>query len=257
MKQSVRLQSLIGVLLVALLAAGCKSGPYPAPPNITYHRVPLSTERVFTEPEVFTIDNCNASTTQERWVERTLAVGETVVLDEEETEGIAASLGFSYYVEAVVQLKSEISNKYGVGLSSGQSKTQGVQINVGPRQTAVVTLQWIETWENGYFEVFRDGKSIGQVHYRLLADLRLNSSVKTYDCTFLGRVKQAITRYRIRAGIFAQSAWAWMSNKWKAARDTWPIGRLEWWVLGVALLLTAGVALFRSKHRQHLRKVRR
>jgi hypothetical protein len=248
MNRFASLRSLIGIFLTTLLVNGCDSGAS-LPPNITYHRVPISIERVSINPEVFTVDNCNASASQERWVERTIVLGDTVEFDEEEARGIATSLGLSYYLEAAMELKSEISKRFGIGLSKGQTKTQGVQINVGPRQTAVVTLQWLETWENGYFEVFKDDKIIGKVNYRLLTDLRLDSSVTTYDCTLVGHARQTIERHVIQAGIFARSAWARMSK--------WPLGNSESLVLGAALLLTIVITLFRSKRRRPLRRLKR
>jgi len=246
MKSLARSRSLTAILLLSLaaLVAGCGPDGPAVPPDVTYHRVPTAVERIVLEPEVITVDNCDAASSSQRWAERTLTLGETVYLNQEEAEAVALALGISYYVQAQVQLQNEISTQFGAGLSSGETKTQGFQVNVGPHQTAVTTLQWTETWEEGYFEILRDDQYIGRVHYRLLADLQLDASTETYDCTPIGRVKQAFASKLAQAGIFVRSVWTSVASKWQAARDTWPWGHLEWWVGGGALLVVVLVAAF-------------
>lgn len=246
MKPLARSRSLAAILLLFLAASVVGCGPEGAavPPDITYRRVPAAVGRVVVEPEVITVDNCDAASSSQRWVERTLTLGETVFLNEEEAQAVALGLGISYYVQAQVQLQNEISTQFGAGLSSGETKTQGFQVNVGPHQTAVTTLQWTETWEEGYFEILRDDQYIGRVHYRLLANLQLDTSTKTYDCTPIGRAKQAFASKMAQAGIFIRSVWTYVSGKWQTARDAWPWGRLEWWVGGGVLLLVVLMAVF-------------
>ncbi len=245
---------LVPVLVVLVSLAGCPSIA-PLERNITYQRVPTAVDRVAVVPEVITLDNCDSNANQERWLDRSLTIGEVVSLDREEVRSVAAVLGVSagvdaeYYVgasaglEANLEFQKTISERVGTGLTSGQTKTQGVKIAVGPRQTAVTTLQWIETWEDGYVEVFYASRYVGRINYHLLVDLRLDSSTKTYDCSLIGRAKQALASGTARVSISARSTWETVSekfsqlkshakDKWQSASDAWPLGHLEWWVAG-------------------------
>lgn len=220
-----------------------------------------------------TVDNCDSSSNLERWLYRSLAVGEVVSINWEEVEAVATALGVSggavaqYYVgisaglEAKIELQNEISRQFGTGLTSGQTKTQDFKIAVGPRQTAVTTLNWIETWEDGYIEVFKDGQYMGKINYHLLVDLQLDSSTKTYDCSLIGRMKQAFTSGTTRMGISIRSMRKSLSarfselqlrarDKWRAASNAWPLGHLDRWVaIGVVVIGGFTVVLIRRRRR--------
>lgn len=259
------------LLILTMFLAGCPS-PAPVPSNVTYRRVPTAVKRVVVAPEVMTVDNCASSSSLERWLERGLTLGEVVSFNWEEAEAVATTLGLSFGVgvgvfvgmEAGVGLQNEISRQFGTGLTSGQTKTQGVKIAVGPRQTAVTTLQWIETWEDGYVEVFYDGQYAGTINYHLLVDLRLDSATKTYDCTLLGRARQTLAAGVARARWGIRSTYRAVSQRltklatrtedqWRVARDAWPWGRLEWWIAGVVVVI-GGLVMALIRKRQ-LRRI--
>jgi len=266
----------LSFILVACLA-GCEPTQQRLQDHLTVHRIPKDVDRVSLAPEVITTDNCDSNATQERWIERSQTIGEVVSLDQEETKSVAAAIGAfagvslgeyigpSAGLEAKLEFQKMISERVGTGLVSGQTKTQGIKIIVGPRQTAVTTLQWIETWEEGYVEVFYDDRYVGAIDYHLLVDLRLDTSTKTYDCSLLGRAKQALAIGSARMGIYARSTWQSLSEKlgqlkgvvekkWQAAKEAWPLGHLEWWAAAGAVMV-GGLAIAAMRKRQRSREM--
>jgi hypothetical protein len=67
---------------------------------------------------------------------------------------------------------------------------------VNPHQKAIVTLEWIQIWERGHFTVYKDGKSLGSVSYKLLKDLKLDSDTQSIDCGLGGQIQMKPSQFR-------------------------------------------------------------
>lgn len=200
------------------LLYGCAGAP-----NYSYDRVPEGEEIITRPPEIEEVDNCESDLLVEKTVSRTVSFVETVTLDREEVNSALIQAGVGAGIEGLEasvlgEIKNEVTDKYGAGLESGQARTETIMVQVKPKRKAIVTLNWIETWEFGYFSVAKDGKAVGNVSYRLLKDVQLSTShIRSINCGWWGQPqKSLITFWYITAPkMFQQGI------------NTWPFHHLE------------------------------
>lgn len=224
------------------------------PPNASWVRVPEKFERIEGQPEIVEIDLCESSTAEEREIARSISVGTTVQFDREELQrvglGLAAGAGMSageipigLQLGVEARLEKEASQKYGTGLTAGESKTQRAKVYVNPHTVATVELRWVELWEEGHIEVYRDGQPLGQVSYRLLKDLQLNSRTKTYECSWWGQLKRKTNGWGRLVSKEVSEIRDGAKSLCRKAEEAWPFGHLGTWMIGSMMVGVAGLVL--------------
>ena len=242
--------------LLLFLVSGCwltLAGCTRIPPNYSYERIPERFEEKGQLAEVTEVDNCESDLALERSISQSVQLGETIVLEEEQVKSVASAAGVSAgggisagaqgiggqaSVEArlLTELKSEAIRRFGAGLESGRSRTDSISVFVNPHRKAIVSLQWVETWEHGHFVVSRDGTLLGDVSYSLLKDIRLDARVQSLRCGPVARVWSGILR---------------VSNQSKFGQS--PMQLLVAVQAAIIVALAGGLILSRSRRRDRSR----
>ncbi len=234
---------LLLILGCAFLIYGCAGAP-----NYSYDRVPEGEEIITRPPEIEEVDNCESDLLVEKTVSRTVSFAETVTLDREEVNSALIQAGVGAGIEGIEasllgEIKHEVTDKYGAGLESGQARTETLMVQVKPKRKAIVTLNWLETWEFGYFSVSKDGKAVGNVSYRLLKDVQLNTShIRSINCGWWGQTqKSLITFWDITA-----------SKTLQQLTNTWPFHHLEVTVPTILGFSGLGFLAYRRARRSYI-----
>lgn len=246
-------------LLVALIAVVIQACGRPIPSNYSYERIPERYDEVRRSAEVIEVDNCESDLAVERTVSRSIQLSETVMLDEEQVKsialqpGVSAELGLGIGSGGVSggaslgahlqgEIRSEVAREFGAGLESGQSRKESIAVGVNPHRKAIVTLEWIETWEHGRFIVRRDGTSLGSVSYGLLKDIRLDSRIQSVDCGWWGNVRSMIVK-----------TWdAKVVAAWDKGKASWPLRHLEITLPAIGMVLGISMLVLRRLLRKSL-----
>ncbi len=186
------------VIVMTAVISTC-GGCAQAPAGYSYERFPERFEEQRRRPEVVEFDQCQSNLALKQSVTRSTQLGEIVTLDDEQVRDIWRKAGRSPEPGALDQAKSEIGRQFGPGLQSYQTQTETANIYLNPRRKTIVTLQWVETWEQGQFVVYQSGTALGPVSYTLLQDIRLETTVQPLNCGPMGAVQSAILRLWGRA----------------------------------------------------------
>lgn len=235
--------ALLLLIYTAIALSSCST----IPPNYSFDRIPERFEEMRRTPEIREVNNCASDLAVEQTVSATTLLGQTVMLDEQQVNSIGAQaglyggvsagaggIGVSAGGELLIEIKKEIARRFGAGLENNKSKTESLLVRVNPRRKAIVTLEWIETWEYGYFTIYKDRTAIGTVSYRLLKDIKLNSRIRSVRCDWIGELEEK----------------AWQA--WGVARESWPLQHLEITIPVLMVLILTGAWIRRRVYRKRL-----